>query len=139
MCSTSRLELSVESFGGGACVGGDMERAVLRRNVVQATLRQTSCKLSESLVLLASSCVGVVIMFAYKIISVALSGESFVVVDIAVWMGWLYSPVLVFLYVLSKSATVTEKVDRLGPLVNSWIFEDARSWMNNASTWSSTS
>ena len=36
-----------------------------------------------------------------------------------------YSPLLIFLYVLSKSAAVTEKVDRLGPVVNSWIFEDA--------------
>ena len=102
-----------------------MEMAVVRWNVLQATLRQPSCKLSESLVLLTSSCVGVVIMLAYKTISLALSDESFAVRDMAGWMGLLFAPVLVFLYVLSKSAAVTEKVERLGPLVNSWIFEDA--------------
>ena len=44
--------------------------------------------------------------------------------DIVIWTGWLYSPVLLFLYVLSTTAAVTERVDRVAPLVNSWTFED---------------
>ena len=93
-------------------------------NVVQATLRQVSCKLSDFLMLLASSCVATMIMFAYQVVSLTLSEERESVMDVLMWMGWVYSPVLLFLYVLSSAAAVTEKVDRLVPLVNSWSFDD---------------
>ena len=43
--------------------------------------------------------------------------------NIIQWLGWLYSPLILFLYVLSTAAAVTEKVDRLAPLVNSWSFD----------------
>ncbi|CAE7366588.1 unnamed protein product, partial [Symbiodinium sp. CCMP2456] len=102
---------------------GDMEAAVMNWNIVQATLRQTSCKLSDFLVLLASSCMGAVIIFAYQIVSLTLSGDRVAVENIIKWTGWLYSPLILFLYVLSTAAAVTEKVDRLAPLVNSWSFD----------------
>ena len=93
-------------------------------NVVQATLRQVSCKLSDFLMLLASSCMAAVITFAYQVVSLTLSEERESMLDVLMWMGWVYSPVLLFLYVLSSAAAVTEKVDRPVPLVNSWSFDD---------------
>ncbi|CAE7393640.1 unnamed protein product [Symbiodinium sp. CCMP2592] len=120
---TAGLELAVDSFALRFFSTGDMEAAVMSWNIVQATLRQTSCKLSDFLVLLASSCMGALIIFAYQVASLALSGERVSVENIIKWLGWLYSPVILFLYVLSTSAAVTEKVDRLAPLVNSWSFD----------------
>ena len=35
-------------------------------------------------------------------------------------------PIALFLYVLSKAAAITEKVDRLAPLVNSWSFHEEK-------------
>ena len=120
---TAGLELAVDSFALRFFSTGDMEAAVMSWNIVQATLRQTSCKLSDFLVLLASSCMGALIIFAYHVASLTLSGESMSVENIIKWLGWLYSPLILFLYVLSTSAAVTEKVDRLAPLVNSWSFD----------------
>ncbi|CAE7424156.1 unnamed protein product [Symbiodinium sp. CCMP2592] len=120
---TAGLELAVDSFALRFFSTGDMEAAVMSWNIVQATLRQTSCKLSDFLVLLASSCMGALIIFAYQVASLTLSGESVSVENIIKWLGWLYSPLILFLYVLSTSAAVTEKVDRLAPLVNSWSFD----------------
>ncbi|CAE7230244.1 unnamed protein product, partial [Symbiodinium sp. CCMP2456] len=117
------LELAVDSFAVHFFSAGDMEAAVMSWNVVQATLRQTSSKLSDFLVLLASSCIAALILFAYQVTSMTLSDERVAVLDIVMWTGWLYSPLLLFLYVLSTSAAVTEKVDRLVPLVNSWSFD----------------
>ncbi|CAE7393675.1 unnamed protein product [Symbiodinium sp. CCMP2592] len=116
------LELAVDSFALRFFSTGDMEAAVMSWNIVQATLRQTSCKLSNFLVLLASSCVGALIIFAYQVASLTLSADGVSMEHIIKWLGWLYSPLILFLYVLSSSAAVTEKVDRLAPLVNSWSF-----------------
>ena len=48
-----------------------MQAAVLEWNVVQATLRQTSCKLSEFLAVLASSRIISMILFAYQVVSLS--------------------------------------------------------------------
>ena len=120
---TAGLELAVDSFALRFYSTGDMEAAVMSWNIVQATLRQTSCKLSNFLVLLASSCMGTLILFAYQVLSLTLSGEGASLLNIIKWLGWLYSPVVLLLYVLSTAAAVTEKVDRLAPLVNSWSFD----------------
>ena len=47
-------------------------------------------------------------------------------VDISVvvhWMSRFYPLFLFFLYVLMRAAHVTEKANRVGPLVNSWNFQ----------------
>ena len=73
---TAGLTLAVDSFALRFYSTGDMEAAVMSWNVVQATLRQTSCKLSNFLVLLASSCMGTLILFACQVLSLTLSGEG---------------------------------------------------------------
>eukprot|EP00439_Symbiodinium_sp_Y106_P061665 s1446_g9.t1 len=93
---TAGLTLAVDSFALRFYSTGDMEAAVMSWNVVQATLRQTSCKLSNFLVLLASSCMGTLILFACQVLSLTLSGEG---------------------------ASLRRQVDRLAPLVNSWSFD----------------
>ncbi|CAE7801480.1 unnamed protein product, partial [Symbiodinium sp. CCMP2456] len=120
---TAGLELAVDSFAVRCFKTADMEAAVLEWNVVQATLRQTSCKLSEFLAVLASSCIISMILFAYQVVSLSLSGHGTAFLDLGLWLGWLYPPVLLFLYSLTSAAAVTEKVDRLAPLVNSWAFK----------------
>ncbi|CAE7698816.1 unnamed protein product, partial [Symbiodinium necroappetens] len=120
---TAGLELAVDSFAVRCFKTADMEAAVLEWNVVQATLRQTSCKLSEFLAVLASSCIISMILFAYQVVSLSLSGHGTALLDLGLWLGWLYPPVLLFLYSLTSAAAVTEKVDRLAPLVNSWAFK----------------
>lgn len=37
--------------------------------------------------------------------------------------GWLFCPVLLFLYAMLLAANVTAKASRVAPLVNSWTFE----------------
>jgi len=121
---TAGLELAVDSFAVRCFQNGSPEEAVLDWNVVQATLRQTSGKLSDFLVVLATSCIAASILFAYQVVSLNLSASGFAFLDILLWTGWLYPPVLLFLYTLSSAAAVTGKVDRLAPLVNSWAFDD---------------
>lgn len=93
---TAGLELAVDSFALRFFSTGDMEAAVRNWNIVQATLRQTSCKLSDFLVLLASSCMGSLIIFAYQVASLAISGERVSMENIIQWLGWLYSPLILF-------------------------------------------
>ena len=120
---TAGLELAVDSFAVRCFKTGDMEAAVLEWNVVQATLRQTSCKLSDFLVVLASSCIISMILFAFQVVSLSLDGSHPTsLLELGLWLGWVYPPVLLFLYSLTSAAAVTEKVDRLAPLVNSWAF-----------------
>eukprot|EP00439_Symbiodinium_sp_Y106_P026000 s1807_g3.t1 len=135
---TAGLELAVDSFAVRCFQNGSPEEAVLDWNV--ATLRQTSGKLSDFLVVLATSCIAASILFAYQVVSLNLSASGFAFLDIdflnglghlhgfpmdiLLWTGWLYPPVLLFLYTLSSAAAVTGKVDRLAPLVNSWAFDD---------------
>ena len=120
---TAGLELAVDSFAVRCFNTCDMEAAVAEWNLVQATLRQTSCKLSEFLVVMASSCIISLILFAYQVFSLNLSKSEHTALDVVLWLGWLYPPALLFLYSLSSAAAVTEKVDRLAPLVNSWSFD----------------
>jgi len=120
---TAGLELAVDSFAVRCFDSGDMEIAVLEWNVVQATLRQTSSRLSSFLVVMASCCIASLISFAYQIISLTLSDVTYTFWDVALWMGWLYPPILLVLYTFSSAAAVTGKVDRLAPLVNSWSFD----------------
>ncbi|OLP84034.1 hypothetical protein AK812_SmicGene35131 [Symbiodinium microadriaticum] len=113
---TAGLELAVDSFAVRNLKYFDRKP--------HATLRQTSGKLSDFLVVLATSCIAASILFAYQVVSLNLSASGFAFLDILLWTGWLYPPVLLFLYTLSSAAAVTGKVDRLAPLVNSWAFDD---------------
>ena len=118
---TAGLELAVDSFAV-RCFSASYTEAVVEWNVVQATLRHTSCKLSDFVFVMASCCVISLILFAYHVFSLDLASSHFTALDVVLWLGWLYPPALLFLYSLSSAASVTEKVDRLAPLVNSWAF-----------------
>ena len=87
--------------------------------MLQATLRQVSGKLGDALMAVSLGCS----------LSLAILGEQVLFepqVDLALVGNWmsLFCPLIFFLYVFMRLAQVTEKAGRVGPLVNSWNFQD---------------
>ena len=117
----SGLELAIDSFSINFFRIMHMEDALAEWNVVQATLRHVSTKLSKSLLVLGTSCCMASML--------SLVHVAFVRTDIVrglpliVETFWLLPPVVFFLYAMMRAACVTEKASRVAPLVNSWTFE----------------
>ena len=82
---------------------------------------QVSGRLSGSILMLGLSCLGPLVLLAER----ALRDPDFVSasLDTALWIAWLYPPILQFLYVTARAASVTGRACRVAPLVNSWKFE----------------
>ena len=116
-----------------------MEQALNEWNTVQATLRQVSTKLSRSMLALGASC-GASLLLLAEYTFFHTDSSIFVAqlqpgVQMAFFLGWLFPPVLLFLYSMMRAAGVTEKASRVAPLVNSWHFGDQEddnvpSWMD---------
>ena len=132
------MDLAVDSFCINFFREMDLEQALNEWNTVQATLRQVSTKLSRSMLALGASCGASLILLAEYTF---FHTDSSIFVDqlqpgvqMAFFLGWLFPPVLLFLYSMMRAAGVTEKASRVAPLVNSWHFgeqeEDVPSWMD---------
>jgi len=119
------LELAIDSFGFRFFKEMDLEQAIDEWNMLQATLRQVSGRLSGAILLLGMSCLGPLVLLAERV----LRSPDFLQanIDSAFWIAWLYPPVLQFLYALARAASVTGRACRVAPLVNSWKFESESS------------
>lgn len=116
----SGLELAIDSFSINFFRAMDFQDALLEWNVVQASLRHISSKLSRSLLIMGSSCCGASLLCLIDLAFVrsdAGRGFAFLLQSF-----WLLPPVIFFLYGLMRAAAVTEKASRVAPLVNSWTF-----------------
>jgi len=130
------LEHAIDSFSINFYSDMDIEVALGEWNMVQATLRQVSTKLSATMLLLGSSC-GASLLLLVQLTVLhddsqpgLKSGLPFLC-----FTSWLFPPVLLFLYSMMRAAGVTEKASRVAPLVNSWNFEhdeddNVPSWMD---------
>ncbi|CAE7222436.1 unnamed protein product, partial [Symbiodinium microadriaticum] len=119
----SGLELAIDNFCLRLFKDQDMEGALSEWNVLSATLRQASQKTCWSLLALGAACTASLVLFASQVVEMPqILGSAF---DTALWLGWLYPPLLLFLYAMYRAASVTEKAMRVAPLVNSWEFEPA--------------
>ncbi|CAE7840600.1 unnamed protein product [Symbiodinium sp. CCMP2592] len=119
----SGLELAIDNFCLRLFKDQDMEGALSEWNVLSATLRQASQKTCWSLLALGAACTASLVLFASQVVQMPeILGSA---LDTALWLGWLYPPLLLFLYAMYRAASVTEKAMRVAPLVNSWEFEPA--------------
>ena len=134
------LELAIDSFSINFFRDMDCGKAVDEWNVLQATLRQISTRLSESMLILAISC-GASMLFLIEIAFLQSDENHFIPGDLndgfplLLFTAWVFPPILLFLYVLMRSAGVTEKASRVAPLVNSWNLDlkdvdDGPEWMD---------
>lgn len=130
------LELAIDSFSVKFFQQMDMGIAIQDWNVVQATLRQVSMKLSTSLLLLGSSCsVSLLLLLEVAFLRTEEERGKLSNVQFVMLIAWLAPPLLLFLYVLMRAASVTEKASRVAPLVNSWQFDRRKSVVNPGVHW----
>lgn len=115
------LELAIDSFGLRVFRDMDMEKALEEWNLVQATLRQCSGKLSSSMSIMGICCFACLMFLAEQLLNSPDLLQN--LLETALWMGWLYPPVVLFAYTMMRAAAVSEKASRVAPLVNSWKFE----------------
>lgn len=130
------LELAIDSFSVKFFQQMDMAIAIQDWNVVQATLRQVSMKLSTSLLLLGSSCsVSLLLLLEVAFLRTEHERGQLSNVQLVMLIAWLAPPLLLFLYVLMRCASVTEKASRVAPLVNSWQFDRRKSVISPGVNW----
>ncbi|CAK9005916.1 Uncharacterized protein SCF082_LOCUS8798 [Durusdinium trenchii] len=126
------LDLALDSFTVNFFRNMDLGIASAEWNVVQVTLRQVSTKLGASLLLLGSSCL-VSLLLLVEIAFFRPDEHRGERTHVLLFIAWLVPPILLFMYVLMRSATITEKAGRVAPLVNSWSFkrgEGSSGWMD---------
>lgn len=130
----SGLELSIDSFSINFFRTMQIPDAIEEWNVVQATLRHVSSKLSRSLLVLGSSCCGASLLNLIDLAFVRSDVERGL--PLILTSLWLLPPMFFFLYTMMRAASLTEKASRVSPLVNSWTFdskeqpEDVPEWMD---------
>ncbi|CAE7900713.1 unnamed protein product, partial [Symbiodinium microadriaticum] len=105
----------------------NMEKALEEWNLVQATLRQVSGKISGSLFILGATCFATLMFVGRRFLAEQLLNNADLLrnlstnlVDTCLWLGWLYPPILLFVYSMFRAAAVSEKASRV---VNSWKFD----------------
>eukprot|EP00438_Fugacium_kawagutii_P007067 Skav227760 [mRNA] locus=scaffold1653:210986:218160:- [translate_table: standard] len=126
----SGLELSIDSFSVNFFRTMQFQDAIEEWNVVQATLRHVSLKLSKSLLVLGSCCCGASLV--HLIYLPVLRSDARTGLYLILGNQWLLPPIMFFLYTMARAASVTEKASRVSPLVNSWAFEseEPNQWMD---------
>eukprot|EP00438_Fugacium_kawagutii_P033056 Skav206315 [mRNA] locus=scaffold3460:62541:64426:+ [translate_table: standard] len=130
------MEHAIDSFSINFYADMDMEVALGEWNMIQATLRQVSTKLSAPMLLLGSSCgASLLLLVQLTVLHDETQPQLKSGFPFFCFTSWLFPPVLLFLYAMMRAAGVTEKASRVAPLVNSWNFEDEEnddvpSWMN---------
>ncbi|CAJ1359778.1 unnamed protein product, partial [Effrenium voratum] len=121
------LELAVDNFVVDFFAEEDLKLAMQQWNVLQATLRSVSSKMSWHLTFLGSSCVISLLLLGKRVILRDVNWSS---QDFLLELGWLQPPVMMFVYCLKRSADVTEKATRVAPLMNSWSAQENENWMD---------
>jgi len=125
------FELALDSFTLRFFNELDLEEALEEWNVLQATLRQVSSKLSDCLLVIGACCLASVMILAEHVLF-ASDVDTDMVVN---FLSRFFPLILFFLYCILRAAEVTEKANRVAPLVNSWQFqnEDTETvWMDDA-------
>ena len=108
------FELALDRFTVRFFKELDLEEALEEWNVLQATLRQVSGKMSDSLLALGFSSLASVVIFGEQVIQ-SSDDDMEMVVN---WLSRFYPLIIFFLYTLLRAAGVTEKASRVAPLVN---------------------
>ena len=119
----SGLELAIDSFTVSLVRDRDFEEAVEEWNVLQATLRHVSTKLSHSLLVLGSSCAASILYLIELTFLRSNDSNAQPAFQFILQNTWSVPPTVIFLYTMMRAAAVTEKASRVSPLVNSWTFE----------------
>lgn len=113
------FELALDSFTLSFFKSMSIEDALEEWNILQATLRQVSTKMSNCFRAMGFCCLASVALLAEQVIfytdEVSLSNKL-------QWSSRFYPMVIFFLYTMVRAAAVTEKANRVAPLVNSWKF-----------------
>lgn len=113
------FELALDSFTLSFFKSMKIEDALEEWNILQATLRQVSTKMSDCFRVMGFCCLASVALLAEQVIfytdEVPLSNKL-------QWSSRFYPMVIFFLYTMVRAAAVTEKANRVAPLVNSWKF-----------------
>ena len=122
------FELALDSFTLSFFKSMSIEDALEEFNILQAMLRQVSTKTSNCFRAMGFCCLASVALLAEQVIfnthEVSLSNKL-------QWSSRFYPMVIFFLYTMVRAAAVTEKANRVAPLVNSWKFEDEEGMMSH--------
>mmetsp|Transcript_25359 Transcript_25359/g.58808 ORF Transcript_25359/g.58808 Transcript_25359/m.58808 type:complete len:229 (+) Transcript_25359:1154-1840(+) len=114
------LELAIDSFAARTVKFKDLAAAVEEWNKLQAILRQASTKFSGMFACLTLSCVASLILFAQRLLQ---AGGGLSRSEALLWVCFIYPPILLVCYMLASAASVSEKVTRVAPFINSWTFD----------------
>lgn len=128
------LELALDSFGVRFFREMDVEQALGEWNTLQATLRQASTKISDSLLVIGFCCLASMALLGEQVIR---NPQSFVETPgrMTSWLSRYYPLMIAFLYTMMRAAAVTEKANRVAPLVNSWKFHKSHQEDDETGVW----
>eukprot|EP00440_Ansanella_granifera_P073830 gb/GFBE01080109.1/.p1 GENE.gb/GFBE01080109.1/~~gb/GFBE01080109.1/.p1 ORF type:complete len:810 (+),score=124.32 gb/GFBE01080109.1/:1-2430(+) len=114
------LELAIDSFCLRLFDDADIDKAIIDWNVLQAMLRKAATQIDGSFFFMGTACMTTLVLLAQELMQ-----APYLIQDTgyaALWLGWVYQPVLLFMYTVVRAAAITEKCSRVAPLVNSWDF-----------------
>ncbi|CAJ1396531.1 unnamed protein product [Effrenium voratum] len=120
--TSSALELAIDTFSANFFETKNIESAMEEWNILQALIRCASSRIECSFMVLAASCLASLVLLATEVW--AHPEYLHKPLPAVLWLGWVYTPVLLLLYSLTRAASVTEKCTRVAPFVNSWDFEE---------------
>lgn len=128
------LELALDSFGVRFFREMDIEQALSEWNTLQATLRQASTKISDSLLVIGFCCLASMALLGEQVIR---NPRSFVETpgQMTSWLSRYYPLMIAFLYTMMRAAAITEKANRVAPLVNSWKFHKSHQEDDERGVW----
>jgi len=119
---SSGLELAVDMFSAHFFDTKDICSAMDEWNILQALIRCASSRIETSFMVLGASSLASLVLLATEVwTKPELLRDP---LQAVLWLGWVYPPVLLLLYSLTRAAAVSEKCSRVAPFINSWDFPD---------------
>lgn len=117
---SSGLELAVDMFSAHFFDTKDICSAMDEWNILQALIRCASSRIETSFMVLGASSLASLVLLATEVwTKPELLRDP---LQAVLWLGWVYPPVLLLLYSLTRAAAVSEKCSRVAPFINSWDF-----------------
>lgn len=116
----SGLELAVDMFSAHFFDSKDICAAMDEWNILQALIRCASCRVETSFMVLGASSLATLVLLATELWTKPELLQN--PLQAVFWLGWVYPPVLLLLYSLTRAAAVSEKCSRVAPFINSWDF-----------------
>lgn len=116
----SGLELAVDMFSAHFFNTKDICAATDEWNILQALIRCASCRIETSFMVLGASSLATLVLLATELWTKPELLQN--PLQAVFWLGWVYPPVLLLLYSLTRAAAVSEKCSRVAPFINSWDF-----------------